>query len=134
MAFFDAPDVEHFLAWLSSSPPYRSPGLRVYRRLVMIRIFNHWVRRPTFAKLTLDVGFAALITTAIVSQNRSGSAVNAPLLAFYLIILAATAMVLSLWLSSYFRRDEKNDASAARGRVVLSIYLAVPVALSLIHI
>ncbi|MGE5387098.1 MAG: TIGR03013 family XrtA/PEP-CTERM system glycosyltransferase [Betaproteobacteria bacterium] len=94
----------------------------------MIRIFNHWVRRPTFAKMTLDVGFAALVTSMVVSQNRNGAALNLSLIASYLAILALTALVFNFWLGTYFRRGKKNDAAVDRGRAVLAIYLAVPVA------
>lgn len=94
----------------------------------MIRIFNHWVRRPTIARLTLDAGFIALITAMFVSQGQTGAGLSMKLVLSYLVVLGVTAWGIYLCRCSYLKRSGKDCASDVRGQAMLSLYLAVPVA------
>lgn len=97
----------------------------------MIRLFNHWVRWTTVLQLVFDFSFVIIGIMMGFMWVGSGLPVDAKAVVAYALILAVTVLAINAWLG-FYQRIHSRTVQQSRARAVLSLYLAIPVALGLL--
>lgn len=93
----------------------------------MIRVFNHWFSWRSAAGMLFDLSFLILSFAITLMWIHSGLPVNIPQVLIYASLFAVVMVSINAILGLY-QRTSFRTSSDTRARVVLSLYLAVPVA------
>lgn len=97
----------------------------------MIRLFNHWVRWTTVLQVLFDFSFVIVGVLTGCAWVGSGLPVDPTVVIIYALILGVTVLAINAWLG-FYQRMHRRTVQQSRARAVLSLYLAIPVALGLL--
>lgn len=93
----------------------------------MIRMFNHWFRWRALAQMLFDFSFVIVGMIIAMMWVGSGLPINHKQVFIFAILLGVAMLMINSWLG-FYQRFHKRTVMESRGRAVLSLYLAVPVA------
>ena len=97
----------------------------------MIRVFSHWIRWKTIFRIVLDFVFPVFCVLLAVFLWGLGEQANLEVVVSYSVIFALVMVVLNAWLGLYHLSHNRTLAQT-RARAVLSLYLSVPIAYSVL--
>lgn len=93
----------------------------------MIKIFNHWLPWRSLAELLFDLSFLIASFVIIVMWANSGLPIQLDHMVLYAAIFAIAMVTINYFLGFYQQKALKTPARS-RARIVLSLYLAIPIA------
>jgi len=95
--------------------------------MIMVRLFNHWIRLHPLVQMLFDLSFVIVGMLIAFMWVGSGLPINYKQVLLFAAILAASVVAINAALG-FYQHFHQRDIADGRARAVLSLYLSVPVA------